>query len=92
MGRPRKSAKATAGQKRKADALYEDSGFIIECPAKSDSTQPHGVTDIFRDRDHPGIEELAINFNIRPGSKWSSIKSYTNVKCQFVHSEAAVEC
>ena len=84
MGRPRKNAKATAGQKRKADALYEDSGWIIECPGKPDSAQPRGVTDIFKDNDNPGVEELAIDFSIRPGSKWSSIKGYTNVKCELV--------
>ena len=84
MGRPRKTPKSTAGQKRKAEALYEDTGFIIECPAKSESAQPRGVTDVVRDRDHPGVEELAIDFSIRPGSKWSSIKGYTNVKCKLL--------
>ena len=81
MGRPPKKTKPAAGQKRKADALDEEFAWIIECPAQPD-TQQRGVTDVFKDRDHPGVEELAIDFNIRPGSKWSTIKGYSNVKCK----------
>lgn len=92
MGRARKTPKSTTGQKRKAEALYEDSGFIIECPAKPDNAQPQGVTDIFLDHDHPGVEELAIDFSIRPGSKWSSIKGYTNVKCESFKSYHFIQC
>lgn len=92
MGRPRKTPKSTAGQKRKVEALYEDSGFIIECPAKPDGAARQGVTDIFRDHDHPGVEELAIDFSIRPGSKWSSIKGYTNVKCRSVDTGFLAPC
>ena len=81
MGRAQKKAKPSAGQKRKADTLDEEIDWLIECPAKPD-TKPHGVIDVFKDRDHPGVEELAIDFNITPGSKWSTAKGYTNVKCK----------
>jgi hypothetical protein len=82
MGRQSKNAKTSTGQKRKARVLYEDADLIIGCPAKPDGLQPRGVTDIFKDRDHPGVEKLAIDFNIRPGGKWGTTKGYTNVKCK----------
>lgn len=89
--------KSNTSKKRKASALHEnnddlakDEGWTVECPAQPDSLKPRGVTDVYRDRDHPGVEDLAIDYNIRPGSKWSSMKGYTNVKCESVEAHLFV--
>jgi hypothetical protein len=84
MTRPSKRVNGdNTSRKRKADVLYEkEDAFRTECPAKPPRQALSGVTDVFKDRDHPGVEELAIDFNVWPGSKWGSMKGYTNVRCE----------
>lgn len=73
MGRPPNP------KKRKAVVLEAPDEFIIECPVRPKSKNQN--TDVVVERDDPGVPDLAINFSVRPGSKWASMKGFRNVKC-----------
>ena len=79
--RTRKWTGATAGQKRKADALNENPDWQIECPAKPERVQAKG-SDIFRGHDNPGVDDLDITYTIRSGSRWQDLGAFTNFKCE----------
>ncbi|RMZ90785.1 hypothetical protein DV736_g1996, partial [Chaetothyriales sp. CBS 134916] len=69
--------------KRKASEM-EKPGFTVQCPAKppSQTESRKRVLDVFSDSDTPGSAELQIDYTIRPGSEWSEMRRYRNVKYQ----------
>ena len=78
--------KAPTSKKRKAEELSDESSdFVIQCPAKPTS-QKNSSSDVHRARDDPGVSELAIDFTVQPGSKWTELKTYRNVKCTMLNS------
>lgn len=92
MGRTAKSEPTTSSpktptsKKRKAEELNDESNdFVIQCPAKP-IPKKNGIADVHRDRDDPNFSALAIDFTVRPGSKWTGLKTYRNVKCTMLSS------
>ena len=75
------ASKAPASKKRKSEVWEDESSdFVVQCPAKP-TTQTNAVNGVYRDRDDPGVSELAIDFTVQPESKWTDLKTYRNVKC-----------
>ncbi|RMD40087.1 hypothetical protein DV735_g5061, partial [Chaetothyriales sp. CBS 134920] len=69
--------------KRKASEM-DKPGFTVQCPAKTPSPAQSRKRplDVCVDSDTPGPAELQIQYGIRPGSKWSEMRRYRNVKYQ----------
>src|SRR5271170_3138000 len=64
--------------------------FRVEYPAKPPKSGKNSDDDdVFRGRDDGGIPELAIDYAVRPGSKWTGMRSYKNVKCRSLQMERA---
>jgi hypothetical protein len=84
----RATLKRVAGRKRKADALYESDGFIIENPRRPPTPKRSapevqsapGSTSV---EDDPGVKDLKICFNVKPGTAWKEMRRYSNVRCKY---------
>jgi hypothetical protein len=84
----RANLKQVAGHKRKAAALSESDEFMIENPrrpptprrsAPEDQSHPESACV----EDDPGVKDLKIRFDVKPGIAWKEMRHYGNVRCKY---------
>jgi hypothetical protein len=93
---PAKRATSTSNQSRRKSQVASTAPpmlpstagtpFRVEYPAKPPKPGKN-TDDVFRGRDDGGIPGLAIDYAVRPGSKWTGMRSYKNVKCRSLQIE-----